>query len=141
MARSKSKVVSERVQGFIGAGGEVKRFKSPYDRQRVISVIHGESMTHQDHAESCNINVIVNQFARTGIIPPDPRGRVPQYGDVSHLNEDLTSLINTARDGNLARAEILSKREAAKAKQLAAEKAELEQLRREKAATPPVAPT
>lgn len=132
-----AKVKAEKpLRGFVDENGVLKRFKSSYDRQRVVTVIEGESMTHQDHAESCNINVIVNQFSRTGVIPPDPRGRVPQYGDVSHLNEDLTSLINVARDGNSAKDAIVSKRKAAEAKKLADDRAELEALRAAKAAAP-----
>lgn len=121
---------------FVDRDGIVKRFKSPYDRVRSVTVIEGESMTDESHRESCDIHTIIRQFDRTGLLPPDPRGREPQYGDVSHLNRDLTSLIQDARDGNAVKDKILSDRKVKLETKRREEQLELEQLRAEKAAKP-----
>lgn len=49
-------------------------------------------MTHQSHADSCDINKIIKQYDRTGVLPP--AAHPPQYGDVSELGGDLTEQIN-----------------------------------------------
>lgn len=64
--------------------------RHPMARVRVQTVIEGESMTHQAHAESCDINNIIRQFDRTGLLPPPTRKAA--YVDVSNLNKNLTEL-------------------------------------------------
>lgn len=64
--------------------------RHPFSRRRVQSKNEEPSMTHQSHAESCDINNIIRQFDRTGLLPP-PR-RQGQYADVTALNKDLTEL-------------------------------------------------
>lgn len=64
--------------------------RHPYSRRRVAVVNTEESMTHQSHAESCDINNIIRQFDRTGLLPPPKRPG--QYGDVTALNKDLQEL-------------------------------------------------
>lgn len=39
-----------------------------------------DGLTRQSFKDECDINRIVEQYARTGIIPVTPRGQ-PQYGD------------------------------------------------------------
>lgn len=70
--------------------------RSPYDRHRHITHIYGESLTHQSHAESCDINNIIRRFDNTGILPPSTRE--PQYADVTGLQGDLTERINESRE-------------------------------------------
>lgn len=53
-----------------------------------------DDMTHQAHAESCDVNTIIRQFDRTGVLPPVKKQ--PRYGDVSNLNRDLTELLEEA---------------------------------------------
>lgn len=64
--------------------------RHPYSRMRVQAKNDEPSMTHQSHAESCDINNIIRQFDRTGLLPPPKRPG--QYADVSALNKDLTEL-------------------------------------------------
>lgn len=55
-------------------------------------------VTEQSHKEVVCINRIMRNVERHGVIPVDPRGRVPNYGDVSHLNQPLDQLITQSRD-------------------------------------------
>lgn len=71
-------------------------FRRQMSRVRLFTVIEGESMTHQAHAESCDINNIIRQFDRTGVLP-DPK-RQGQYADVSALNDSLTNLLNVQKE-------------------------------------------
>lgn len=54
------------------------------------------SRTHKSHASTCDINNIIRQFDRTGVLPP--AAHTAQYADVSALNADLTQLINDEAD-------------------------------------------
>lgn len=65
-------------------------FRRQLSRIAVQTVITGESMTHQNHAASCDVNNIIRQFDRTGQLPPALRA--PMYGDVSHLNRPFSDL-------------------------------------------------
>lgn len=112
-------------------------FRQPMSRIRLITETEGESMTHQSHAASCDINVIINQFSRTGQLPPNHRQ--PQYADVTHLSKDLTTLYNDMMDIGerirQAQKDIAANKKAEAAK----EKAELEEFRKSKS-TPPATP-
>lgn len=72
--------------------------RHPLARPKHVTPFEGESMTHQGHAESCDINRIMKQYSRSGDLPPpDPR-RLPQYGDVTELQaKDLTQHIEESR--------------------------------------------
>lgn len=70
-------------------------FRHPMSRERLPTVIDGESMTHQAHADSCDVNNIVSQFARTGFLPPSDK--TPMFDDVSHLNKPLSELTAAAQ--------------------------------------------
>lgn len=70
--------------------------RHPYSRMRVQAKNDEPSMTHQSHAESCDINNIIRQFDRTGLLPPPKRPG--QYADVTALNKDLTELYSDMED-------------------------------------------
>ncbi|MEM2002562.1 MAG: hypothetical protein QXT77_07965 [Candidatus Methanomethylicaceae archaeon] len=53
-------------------------------------------MTHQSHADSCDINNIIRRFDRTGVLPPSDRPQ--QFADVTGLQGDLTDRINSSRE-------------------------------------------
>lgn len=70
--------------------------RHPLSRVRTITPVEGDSMTHQSHADSCDINNIIRQFDRTGILPP--ARKTPQFADVTHLQKDLTTLYSDLQD-------------------------------------------
>lgn len=70
--------------------------RHPYSRERLTFDTDGESMTHQSHADSCDVNKIIGRYERTGQLPLATRP--PQYADVSGLQGDLTERINFAKD-------------------------------------------
>lgn len=65
-------------------------------RVRVQSVPEGESMTQQSHADSVDVNRIIERFDRTGVLPMATRE--PMYADVTDLQVDLTEAINRSRE-------------------------------------------
>lgn len=75
--------------------GEYQKVKPvvrhPFSRLRVLTVNVGESLTHQSHAESCDVNNIISRYDRTGVLPLP--SREPQYGDVTGLQGELTTLL------------------------------------------------
>lgn len=70
--------------------------RKPYSRTRIYTPIEGESMTHESHAESCDINNIIRQFDRTGVLPPPTRQ--PYYGDVTALQVDMTEAVAASQE-------------------------------------------
>lgn len=70
----------------------------PYHRVSVKVDVGGEDLTEKSHKDACCINRIMRAVDRHGVLPPDPRGRVPNYGDVSHLNQPLGNLIDVQQD-------------------------------------------
>lgn len=74
----------------------MKTVRHPFERHRTPTIILGESMTHQSHAEACDINNIIRRFDRTGALPPATRPE--QYADVTGLQGDLTERINSSRE-------------------------------------------
>lgn len=75
---------------------ELPMFYSPFHHRRVTKKFTIPSKTHQSHAESCDVNRIIDQYARTGQLPPE---KIPkQYGDVSNLNKPMGELIADAKD-------------------------------------------
>lgn len=71
-------------------------FRHAQSRMRIQTFIVGESMTHQSHADSCDINSILSRYEATGVLPP--ARHAPQYADVTGLQVDLTDAINRSRD-------------------------------------------
>lgn len=66
--------------------------RKPYERVRTRTPIRGASMTHQSHAETCDINNIIRRFDNTGVLPP--ARYEAQYADVTPLQGDLTEAYN-----------------------------------------------
>lgn len=77
-------------------GEVVGRVRRPYERERVVTVFEGESMTSQDARDLTDINVIVEQYARTGVLPPAKKP--PVFADVTLLQGDLTERIMFAQE-------------------------------------------
>lgn len=71
--------------------------RKPYERQRLITVVEGESATDQSFGNDTDVNRIVARFARTGILP-DANSAQAQYCDVTNLQADLTELIEKGRE-------------------------------------------
>lgn len=101
---------------------QVHYFRKPMSRTRVPTLNDEESMTHQAHMDSCDINNIIRQFDRTGSLPPSDK--IPLYDDVSSLNKPLSELVVQASstssaftDDMIQRDQILSKRQADLVKQ------------------------
>lgn len=110
-------------------------FRKPMSRIAVqVDFSHEQSLTHQSHAETTDINNIIGRFARTGQLPPAQRQG--QFADVTHLTKDLTTLYNDMQELSgrirLAQKAVEEKRKA----DLAAESAELAELRKLKAEKP-----
>lgn len=59
--------------------GEIVR--DPRDRYAVRYFPSGQSMTELSHAQSCDINYIVNRYQATGYFPPAKKP--PVYADVT----------------------------------------------------------
>lgn len=60
--------------------------RGPYDAQRVISKIDPESgITRQSFRDECDVEKIVDTFARTGMINHIPK-TAPVYGDCPEQN-------------------------------------------------------
>jgi len=70
--------------------------RHPFERKRVAFKSDLPSMTHQSHADSCDINKIIRRFDNTGELPTRPGD--PQFADVTHLQGDLTEKINYSRE-------------------------------------------
>lgn len=69
--------------------------RHPFSRERVFAPLSGESLTHQSHAEACDINRVIKRYDNTGLLPPgSDQG---QYLDVTHLQGDPATLINESR--------------------------------------------
>lgn len=71
--------------------------RHPQEYLRVQTHLYGDSLTHQSHADQCDINAIIRRYDNTGSLPPSYNTE-PQYADVTHLQGDLTDRINTSRD-------------------------------------------
>lgn len=67
----------------------------PRAGRRVQTNCSGFSRTQQHHAKECDISRIISRYARTGELPPG-RGR-PAFGDVTHLQGDITERLATAQ--------------------------------------------
>lgn len=111
-----------------------RKVRRGWERERVATVITGESKTQQSHAASVDVNNIIKRFERTGVMPT---GLSPgQYGDVSDLNAPLGELIESSKATLGAAGVALEEHNTKVAKEqadaAALEKAELEELRKSK---------
>lgn len=66
------------------------RFNPP---PSVDTTFEGESLTQQHFADECDINRIIENFARTGFLvdPTLPPGRSPQFGDFTDMMDFATA--------------------------------------------------
>lgn len=82
----------------IDENGELRSpyIRKPFERVRTYTIIAGESMTQQSHAETCDINNIIRRFDNTGVLPPAKHEA--QYADVTGLQIDLTEAYNRATE-------------------------------------------
>lgn len=82
MARSSSKNADQVKTSPMGdaRSASIPRVRGPFDRPRVaISFDPDLGRTHQSFRDECDINRIVETYARTGIVPTGRRE--PQYGE------------------------------------------------------------
>lgn len=80
-------------------------------RFRVLNVPVGESRTNQGEREASDVNLIVERFLRTGMLPPARQQGF--FGDVSDMNGDLTELHERASKTMSTAKEFLDGREKA----------------------------
>lgn len=107
---------------------EASRFiRRSTDKFIVQTPFEGESRTVQDHKNVVDINTIVKKFDRTGQLPT---GRMDgQYGDVTQLQSDLTTLIAHSRNiRDEAREKLLQRQLTARQKALEQAKKDAEEL-------------
>lgn len=76
----------------------MKTVRKPMSRERLVTVVQGESKTDTSFGNETNINKIIARFTRTGILPSSER--VPQYADVTGLQKDLTTLVNEGKEAS-----------------------------------------
>lgn len=73
--------------------------RSPRERYAVRYLPSGESMTELSHAQSCNINYIVNRYQATGHFPP--ARKPPVYADVTPVQgktlQEMLSFVDNAK--------------------------------------------
>ena len=62
-----------------------QRPRSPLTRVREVREITEPTLTHQSFKEETDAEYIVNQYARTGVLPHPPRTE-PRYGDNPDIN-------------------------------------------------------
>ncbi|AZL82977.1 internal scaffolding protein [Apis mellifera associated microvirus 10] len=113
--------------------------RNPFSRMRVVTDVGVEDATDQTHAESVDVNSIIRKYKRTGVLPPPRPGRVPQYADVTGLQDGtLTEQLQRAREARAAVAEArqrFAKDKQLKQKELLAEAAKIVKERDSAAAT------
>lgn len=96
MSTKKEKLLSQMSSPDVDIGF----VRHPMARVHCRVFCGGESKTEQSHKTVVDINRMMSQAERHGVIPIDPRGRVPNYGDVSHLNLPFDELLKRTRDTN-----------------------------------------
>ena len=82
----------------------------PYERCRTQLTLSTESITDQASAQEKDVNLIVQKYKRTGILPPvlDPG----KFADVTGLQGDLTEGLIAARSATEMLKEEISRRNA-----------------------------
>lgn len=66
-----------------------------HERERVVTPVFGESLTHQSFADESDINRIVRRYYDDGVLPTAPSK--PVFADVTTLQVDLTDAINNSK--------------------------------------------
>lgn len=62
--------------------GSLKEFRSAYSgSKRVPTLVRGASMTQQSFKDECDVNVIMNRYLKTGVLPDNLNQREAQYLD------------------------------------------------------------
>lgn len=87
-------MIIDRLTGEVYTSKEVRSPRCA--RVRVTSDPSGESLAHNSFLEETDINKICERFMRTGQLPP--ARKVPQFGDVSSMNDNLSNVLNNAAD-------------------------------------------
>lgn len=108
--------------------------RHPFERVRVFSPSHGDSITHQAHKANCDISNIMRRYDNTGLLPD---GRAGSYVDCTgYQGKTRAELIMQAREqvsqAEKAHSSATAKQKKAAKEKAASDKAELEQLRAEK---------
>lgn len=61
------------------------------ERKARGAIFCGPGLTEQSHRDSCDINVIMAAYAKTGLVPVYP-DQVPQHGDFTNVVDYQTAL-------------------------------------------------
>lgn len=72
---------------------EAPRIRAGWERERVPCYCGGESRTHQEMAESADINNIMKQYERNGLLAHVNQYQ-GQYGDFTHAPGDFHEAMN-----------------------------------------------
>lgn len=83
------------IQKFIAEEHDVRH---PLHLEGMKTPVTQDSRTHQSFRDETTIQSIYERFTRTGTLEVESRRARAQYGDVSHLNEDLTVLHSRASE-------------------------------------------
>lgn len=97
--------------------GESRRFRSPYDRVQVKCSTKGSCKVAPEHAHKLETSYIVQNYARTGQLPPHPRGQQPVYADVRTFQQPLENLVNHMQEIKSSVTDALKKTKTKKQKQ------------------------
>lgn len=71
------------------------KIRGPFERLQRQTVCVGESMTHQSHKDTVDVNQIIRRYDNTGKLPPITGEQ--RFGDVTPFQGDLTERINSSR--------------------------------------------
>ncbi|WNK13527.1 MAG: internal scaffolding protein [Microvirus sp.] len=75
-------------------------FFSPRDYVEPL-VNWGPSLTRQEFADECDINVIMQTYERTGVLPP-AAGQMPQYLDLTNIPADYQTALEMMAEAKSA---------------------------------------
>lgn len=86
--------------------GEIPLVRPPFYRERLQTVLEGESLTHRSHADTVNINRIMARYMATGRLP---EGNNMSYVDATPFSGDLTEQYERSETTLAAAAAALNK--------------------------------
>lgn len=97
-----------RYQGFSGSTGDVNEMESSayveIDRDNPALYVDCSdlpSLTRQEFADECDINKLMAQYEKSGMLPSNLNGATPRYLDVSEV-PDLITAMNTLNEATAA---------------------------------------